>query len=635
MATPSRRNLGRMVDPRVYRAAFVPLLLALFVVAFSLERRPPAATSTLTADAFDGGDALGEARALAREFPRRPPGSAQEEALAARLRTALRADGFQVSRRTRDGSETVVAVRPGVLSRRIVVTADRAAATSPGLAELSGTAALLELARIFRSTSPERSAGPDGTPLAVGRDLRRTLVLVSTSGASLGKGAAGAEAIGTVAGPASRIDAVLALGDLGGELVRKPWVVTWAGDGSAGAPLGLGRTVEVAARAETGAAPGGPRASGQWARRAFGLTPSAQGELAAAGLPAVLLQVSGERGPEPGTRVLESRMSAFGRTTLRAISAIDGVGAPAAGSRRREPADGGPPAFGGETAGIVTLRRVLPDWAVRLLVGTALLPALFAALDAFFRARRRGLRMGVWLGWAALAGVPLLFAYGWLRLLDAVGAIAAPSTPVLPRTVPFGWAEAAVVVSAVAIAGLAAVAVHRALQGLVGPGERRDLPIGGAATVVGLTLALLTALIWVVNPYAAALLVPAAHAWLLASDPGIRLSRVGAGALVAVGIVAPLLVVLHDASALGLGPLDVGWLGVLLAAGGHLGVLAAATLALLVACGLRTVALVVAQGRLPRAPSTTGTLPPVLRTRGPAGYAGPGSLGGTESALRR
>jgi hypothetical protein len=27
--------------------------------------------------------------------------------------------------------------------------------------------------------------------------------------------------------------------------------------------------------------------------------------------------------------------------------------------------------------------------------------------------------------------------------------------------------------------------------------------------------------------------------------------------------------------------------------------------------------------------------PDKLRTRGPAGYAGPGSLGGTESALRR
>lgn len=624
-----------MVDPRVYRAAFVPLLLAVFVVAFSLERRPPAAKSQLATDSFNGVDALRETRALARAYPRRVPGSAPDEDLAARLHDALRGEGFQVSRRTVDGSETVVAVRPGVLSRRIVVTADRAAATSPGLAELTGTAALLELARIFRSTSDEGEPRADGAPLAIGRSLRRTLVLVSTSGASLGEGAAGAEAIRAAAGPASQVDAVLTLGDLGGELVRKPWVVAWAGDGSVGAPLGLRRTVEVAARAETGASPGGPRASGQWARRAFGLTVSAQGEPAAAGLPAVLLQVSGERGPDPGTRVLSGRLAAFGRTALRSISAVDAVGAPVAGSSRREPADGGPPAFGGETAGIVTLRRVLPDWAVRLLVGAALFPALLGAFDGFFRMRRRGSPMGAWLVWTVLAGVPVLLAYGWLRLLGAVGVIDAPGAPALPGTVSFGWLPAAAIVSAIAVAGLAAVGVHRLLAGRTGSVERGDAAAGGAGSAIGLTLAGVAAVVWLRNPYAAALLVPAAHAWLLASDAGVRLSRTVGYALLLVGLMAPLLVIAHYASALGLGPLDVGWLAVLLAAGGHLGVLAAVVLAIFAACGLRTVAVLAARGRLQREQPVVGTPPPVLSTRGPASYAGPGSLGGTESALRR
>ena len=45
------------------------------------------------------------------------------------------------------------------------------------------------------------------------------------------------------------------------------------------------------------------------------------------------------------------------------------------------------------------MRNVLPDWAVRLLVGTLLLPALLAALDALFRARRRRLPVGRWAGW--------------------------------------------------------------------------------------------------------------------------------------------------------------------------------------------------------------------------------------------
>ena len=49
----------------------------------------------------------------------------------------------------------------------------------------------------------------------------------------------------------------------------------------------------------------------------------------------------------------------------------------------------------------MTMRNVLPDWAVRLLVGTLLLPAFLAALDGFFRIRRRRLAVGRgWPGWA-------------------------------------------------------------------------------------------------------------------------------------------------------------------------------------------------------------------------------------------
>ncbi len=67
-----------MLDPRVYRAAFVPLLLALFVVAFSLERRPRAVTTPLGTEIFDGARALRLAETLAGAHPERPPGSAQD-----------------------------------------------------------------------------------------------------------------------------------------------------------------------------------------------------------------------------------------------------------------------------------------------------------------------------------------------------------------------------------------------------------------------------------------------------------------------------------------------------------------------------------------------------------------------------
>src|SRR5919199_3465096 len=101
--------------------------------------------------------------------------------LAARVARLLRRDRFRVRIRhlrgeTVDGTrdlQTVIAERPGRSSRRIVVLAHRDAAHEGAAAELSGTAALLELGRVFRE-----------------RITNRTLTLVSTSGGS--GGAAGA-----------------------------------------------------------------------------------------------------------------------------------------------------------------------------------------------------------------------------------------------------------------------------------------------------------------------------------------------------------------------------------------------------------------------------------------------------------
>jgi hypothetical protein len=413
--------------------------------------------------------------------------------------------------------------------------------------------------------------------------------------------------------------------------VRKPWVVPWSNGGSP-APLGLRRTVEAAVRAEVGEGAGGPRASGQWVRRAFPLTVSGQGEPAAAGLPAVELQISGERGPRSTTPVDIDRLAEFGRAALRAVSAIDGIGAPAPGSDRRAPADGGPSAWAGQTSGIVTVRRVLPDWAVRLLVGAMLLPALLAALDAFFRVRRRKLPMGRWAAWVVVGAIPFLLVYGWLRLLTATGALGAPAAPVLPGDVPLGGAGAiAALVSAGLLLGLSMWAVHRALVPRLG--RRGDPSAGGGAAAVGLVLAVLTLLIWFANPYAAAVLVPAAHLWMLAADPASRLRGPLAAGAFALGLALPLLVVAHYASALGLGPAGIAWLGVLMAAGGHVTPAAAVALSVFAACAIAAASILVSRRRVARLAGPAGDAP--LRTRGPVSYAGPGSLGGTESALRR
>src|SRR3954452_24809556 len=317
-----------VLDVRVYRAAFLPALVALFVAAFSLLDRPAPATTSQAADAFDGARAFGSAdppprgslRELARSFPARAPASPGDSGLAGRVASALatvdpisRRPLFAVTRTRVPGGprdagdlENVVGVRTGLSSRSIVVIADRDSAASPGLGDLSATAALLELARDVRA-----------------RDLRKTLVLVSTSGGSTGY--AGLRAWARTVDPSS-VDAVIVLGDVAGSSVHRPWVVGWPSS-SGSVPLALQRTVENALRREVASQAGGARAFGQWMRRAVPATLSAQGPLGEAGFPAVSVAVSGERGPGPAGSVSRQRLQRFGRGVLRAMLAVDDAGA--------------------------------------------------------------------------------------------------------------------------------------------------------------------------------------------------------------------------------------------------------------------------------------------------------------------
>lgn len=600
-----------MLDQRVYRAAFLPALVALALAAFSLADRPAASTSRLAPDSFDVTRAFGTTRGtpardslleLADSYPDRKPGSTGDTALAGRVARIFADNGFDVRRSTREGRtadgkvdlSTVVGVRAGLSSRRIVVLAHRDALGSPATAELSGTAALLELARVFKT-----------------RELTKTLVLVSTSGGT--GGAAGARAFAESNG--AEVDGVLVLGDLASAHVRKPWVVPWSNGGKP-APLGLERTVEAAVRREVGIDPGGARAASQWVRRAVPFTPSEQGELLAAGVPAVMLQISGELGPSPGAPVRSAHFEELGRAALRAVSGMD------AGSTR---------ALARGPDGIGTLDNVLPGWAVRMLVLALLLPALLTAVDAFFRARRRRLRMRRWIGWCLIGAAPFLLGWAWLRLLQLVGGVDAPAAPVLPSAAPLDGVAAVALASSALVVVLGWLGVRPVLMRWLvgGPGHPAA---GGAAGAVGVVLCGLTGAIWLANPYAALLLVPAAHLWLLAVNPSPPTRAWGwmAGAVVAGGLLLPALVLLYYSVALRLDPLELAWTAALAVAGGHVSVWGAAALSVLAGCFAAVVTILRARGHVEQLEE-----PEPVVTRGPASYAGPGSLGGTESALRR
>jgi len=338
------------------------------------------------------------------------------------------------------------------------------------------------------------------------------------------------------------------------------------------------------------------------------VTVSEQGPIGAAGLPAVLLSYTGERGPVPRERVADRRLEAFGQAAVRAVSAID-----AARPRDQD-------AFADAPHGIVTMRNVLPDWAIRLVIATLLLPALLAVLDAFFRIRRRRLPVAAALGRVAIGAVPILVAWVWLRLLGATGLLAATDGAVLPGAYPLDTTGLVAMGSAVLAAAFAWYAARRLLA--------RPAARDSHALATGLVICGLTSVVWFFNPYAAALLLPAMHLWLFAA--GGWSGRASFAAIVG-GLALPLLAAVYLGAALALGPVDFAWASTLAVAGGH-GFWTALVLAGLFAALGGLIRVLLAGGRAERVREDGGG---DIKTRGPLTYAGPGSLGGTQSALRR
>ncbi len=612
-----------MLDGRIYRAAFAPFLIALAIAAFSLTARPAPLTSTLAPEAFDGQQAFAELQRLAAEFPDRRPGSAGDDALAGRVAQTISGlggtagGGFsvhvrQVRAQTIDGErtlQTVVAQRPGFTGESpIVILAHRDAAARSSMAQLSGTAALLELARVFSA-----------------RETRRTIVLVSTSGGSGGDAGAADFAAAQEAGHTGglgMVDAAIVLGDVASTHVSEPIVVPYS-DGYGDASDQLQRTVAAAISHEAGIEPGAPSAIGQLAHLAFGLAPGEQGVLDAAGLPAVLVQVSGERGPGPSDApVSAERIEGFGRAALSAVDSLDV--APDIASQPQ--------------TGLVLARQIVPAWALRLLIGTLLIPPAAVLVDALARARRRREPLGRWTIWVLACALPFILGALFAMLLGAAGALpASPSAPVLGSALPFDGAAASAVLSCALVLGLAWLAWPRLVRRLGGLEVRPTPEAAGGADVAGiatlLVLALVACVAWAFDPYVALLVVPGLHLLLPVASPERRPRPIAGLALLALAL-APLgLLVAFYAHQLGYGLGGVAQSAVLLLAGGHIGVGAAVLWSCALGC-------MVAIGLLALTPPADPVgLGPDERSevtiRGPLSYAGPGSLGGTGSALRR
>lgn len=595
-----------MLDPRLYRAALIPVLVAVLLAAFSLENRPRPIGTTLAPDAFLGPRATTLLDELATAFPDRRPGDSGDERLARRvadrLRSTLEGGTVTVDRHKGDtpGGErvltTVFGTRPGRPGPGLVVVAHRDAQGPGARAELSGTAALLEIARVTGQ----------------GR-LNRTITFVSTSGGSAG-GAGAAHAAQRLAdGLAGPVSAVLVLGDLAGQRVRKPFVVGWsAGEGQA--PAQLRRSVEAAVRIEAGTDPGGARALSQWSRLAFPVTTGEQGIFLDHGLPSVLLSVSGERGPAADEPLAPDRLEVFGRAALRAITALDN----------------GPDLRAKAEPYVVTQRKILPPWAVQLLAGVLFLPPLLAAVDGFARLRRRREEVGRWMRWTLVTAVPFALTALVAVLLIATGLAgdAPPSAPPAAALEVDGTATGTMIALALVLA-LGWLVLRPLLLRLAGARSKGELGSPGAGMGVLLVTVATSVALWAVNPHAAILLAPAVHLWLLALSPESPLRGPLGVILVALSLLPLGLVAAVNVSALDLGAGQAAWLGVLLVGGGAISAATWLLWSVFAACA--ACAAIVAWHRPPGA----GGGPDEVTVRGPVTYAGPGSLGGTDSALRR
>jgi hypothetical protein len=585
-----------VIEPRVYRAAFIPALLAVVLAMFSLESRPRPLAQGLAADVlFEGDLAAGSTASIAGRYEDRRAGRPGDRAAGQLVARTLEQRGFTVERdRFTHAGRALVNVmgrRAGRTRSQLVIVAARDARGVPdATGSAADTAALLELARAFE-----------------GRPSQRTLLLASVDGSTLGE--VGAERLARRLGEPDLVQAVLVVSNLGSRERRGSLIVPWSND-TRRTGIGLQRTVADSIREELEEEVGATGWMGQLFRLSFPLGIGAQGVFLERGFDSVRISGSGEL---PGGGPLDQDvLGGLGRATLRTVTALD------AGHRPER----------GPDSHVTAVSQVMPGWVIALIALAFLGPVLVTSVDAFARARRRRVPVGPWFRWLATWIAPFLAGLAAAGLLALAGATPdPPPNPVAPSDNPLD-AAAAGVLFGVAAAGALAFLAARALSRR--SGEPEDPAEPGAACALALVAAAAALLLWLVNPYAALMVVPAAHLWMLATlvDPGPP--RRARAVMVTVGLAPLVLVALYHLVVLRLDPVTGTWYLLLLVAGGGVELTLALLGCIWLGCLAATVAIVRATpDPEPPAPDEQPTV------FGPGAHAGPGALGGTESALRR
>ncbi|HEV8097586.1 MAG TPA: M28 family peptidase [Gaiellaceae bacterium] len=599
---PRRGSLERPVSGRLYRGTWLLVGIPLLAAAFSVHKPGPLPPPTTVLPAsFDGTSAVALASELSRLYPDRAPGSAGAVGAAQWVRDQLTPYGLQVDPdRFRAelpglGERTLVnqvVTVPGRSPDEIVMLAHRDdGGSGPGANNnASGIAALILLARSYGATPGARAVSP-----------QHTLVFVATDGGAFGN--LGARRFAE-SHPGRIVDAV-SLDSLASS--GRPRLALVGNEPRLASP-GFVETAAQRVVEQAGRRPQHPGALAQLVDLGFPFTLHEQGPLLARGIPALTLTSGGERPPDAFTDQPEQlnrvRLAELGRTAQQLLRWLDAGAELAPGTARYV-------YFG---------PRVLPGWAIELVLLAALLPFLVSTVDLFARCRRRHIpltpalrsyrsRVGFWL-WAAIVFEVFALIGVW------------PSAPAVPLPPDVSPATNWPVIGVLALALLVGIGwlVGRGRLAPRGPVSATEELAGATASL--LALAVVALLVVATNPFALLFLLPSLHFWLWL--PHVRRHPIWTRlAVLAAGFLGPLLLLGSFAFRYGLG-LDTPWYLAELVATGYVKLAAVAiAVAWLGAAGQMT-ALAVgryapypsARERPPRGPLREAVRRTVLTVRG-------------------
>ncbi|MFT4048569.1 MAG: hypothetical protein QM648_01880 [Solirubrobacterales bacterium] len=521
-----------LLAPRLYRAAFAPALFALIVLAFSLQDPGRSIAPELSPPGFSSAQATTFATQAVENYGARVSGSEADFHLSTLVAARLQDVGFRVSQPSFDAATlsgnrkliNVIGVRPGPSDRRLLVIASRDGA--PGKLRSAGaleTGILMELARVLE-----------------GRTFDHTLVLASVSGGIDG-GLGARQLIQTLRGP---FDAVLVIRNAGSKLVSAP--VLLAGDSRMVPDERYVRTVRRIAGVEFRRSGDDQRRSvpEQLVRLGFPVALGEQATFASSGVSGVSLSPGGEPLGAPGT-ASRQQTGQIGQIALRTLTTMDD-------SIHPEPPSASPLRVGG---------KLIPQWALVLLIGSLFFPLIVASIDAWARARRwhqsgqRGLIA------PAIAAVWLLVIGFLLRGVGISGIIHAPPLAPDPAAVT-GWGATAVGILALVLAVLGV---------LVAAGAARQATPKGGEAAFALWVVFTGLIVFVVNPVAAGFLLLLLHlVVLMLLTAGSPRRRQIAG-LTLLGLTPLIAVALYYPAAFGIAFGGVLRYAVLLTAGGFIG----------------------------------------------------------------